>query len=270
MQIGEVLLGAHGPVERFHVRNQLDEVSGHEPCRQPQVPEQLHHQCRGIAARAAARGERLFGRLHPGLEPNHVLDVARHASIDLDDEIVGAAPVAENGGEIIRKRRGRRRSRQVRRQFAPLIRIVFEGELLRVRSQKEVEGIEHGHFHDQIDFNLEFARRVRKHQPRQIIGLRILPPVDEMAGGLHLERVRQNPGSAMRRRAQPDHLRAQAHRPVIPIVGDVIQSNVDRHETSQDANCMAVGLDTYEPHRAPIRCTKARIPSGGAARPPSV
>src|SRR6185295_20256457 len=61
---------------------------------------------------------------------------------------------------------------------------------------------------------------------------RVLLPVDEMRGGLDAHRVRQDARARMRRRAQPHDLRAEVDRPVVPVMRDVVQRDVDRHGRS--------------------------------------
>ena len=148
--------------------------------------------------------------------------------IDADDEIDGAAAFAGDSSEITRDERRCRCLDQVRHQLPALIRVVFEGKLFRVRREEEIERIDHRHLGNQIDFDSKLTGLVRKYQPRQIVCLRVLLPIDEMTRRLHLERIAQNPRTAMRGRAQPHHMRAQAHQSVIAIVGDVIQGNMDR------------------------------------------
>ncbi len=44
MQVGKVLLGSDGSVERLHVGHQLDEIAGNEPGCETHVAHQLHQQ----------------------------------------------------------------------------------------------------------------------------------------------------------------------------------------------------------------------------------
>ena len=87
VQIGEVSGGADGPVERFHVRHELDQIAGDETCGKAEASQQLHQQPAGIAARTAAERQRLFRGLHARLEPDQVADVAGDALVQRHQEI---------------------------------------------------------------------------------------------------------------------------------------------------------------------------------------
>ena len=52
VEVGEVAVGACGSVQRLHVRDQLDQIAGHETRSEPEVAKHLHEQPRGVAARA--------------------------------------------------------------------------------------------------------------------------------------------------------------------------------------------------------------------------
>jgi hypothetical protein len=99
-----------------------------------------------------------------------------------------------------------------------------------VRIQEEVERIEDGHLRDQIDLDREHPGRLREDEPRAIIALRILLPVDEMLGGLHPERITENGGAAMRGRLEPHRLRPQHDRAVVAIGGAMKKGDVEGHE----------------------------------------
>ena len=232
MQIREVPLGAHRPIERLDVGHELDEITGDETRRHFQMTKQLDQQGRRIAARPGAFGQRFFGRLRAGFEPNQILNVLGYAAIELDDEIDGANAIAGNRRQISADQRRGRRLDQVGHQFTPLVGIVFERKVLRIRREKEVEGIEHRHLRDQIHFDPEFSRFVRKHQAREVIRLRILLPVDEVIGRPHLQRIGEDARSAVRSRPQTYDLRTQTHHPVVAVVGYVIQGNVDGQSTT--------------------------------------
>ena len=58
--------------------------------------------------------------------------------------------------------------------------LVAERELLGVRLEEEVERVEHRHLGDQVDLDAQLARALREDQARQVVGLRVLLPVDEV------------------------------------------------------------------------------------------
>ena len=68
-----------------------------------------------------------------------------------------------------------------------------------------------------------------KREPGLKIAERILLPVDEVLGRGDLQVVIEDRRAAMRSRPQPDDLRAQRHGPVVLIMGDVGQRDVNGH-----------------------------------------
>ncbi len=74
-----------------------------------------------------------------------------------------------------------------RAQFAGERRIVFERIILGVGFEKEIEGIEDRHFRDQIHFHEKLAGGFGEDQASEIVGLRILLPVDEVVFRLDFE-----------------------------------------------------------------------------------
>src|SRR5271167_2189100 len=89
MQIGEVDFRSRGTVERRHVRLELDQVSRHEPSRQPELPEKLDQEPSRVATRAAAQFQRLLAGLNSRLEADDVADLLVEPTVDLDDVIDG-------------------------------------------------------------------------------------------------------------------------------------------------------------------------------------
>jgi hypothetical protein len=87
---------------------------------------------------------------------------------------------------------------------------------------EEVERIDHGHLRREIDLDLQLGGLFRKHIPRQPVALRVLLPVHEMVGWRHLERIAHDRRARVRRRPQPDGLRAEIDRTVVFVVRDVM------------------------------------------------
>jgi hypothetical protein len=50
VEVGEVFVRARRAIERLHIRDELNEIAGDEPCREPEMPQQLHEQPAGVAA----------------------------------------------------------------------------------------------------------------------------------------------------------------------------------------------------------------------------
>ena len=88
-------------------------------------------------------------------------------------------------------------------------RIVGEGKLFRVGLKKEVKGIEDGQLRDEIYLHAQFGCLVREDQPREMVRLRILLPVDEVLFRQHPQRVGEDGRVRMRRGPQPHHMRRE-------------------------------------------------------------
>ena len=121
--------------------------------------------------------------------------------------------------------------RHIRSQFMRLRRGIAERKFLGVSLQKEIERIDHRHFRDQIDFDGEMLHRFWKDQARQIIALRVLLPVDEVAGRFDLQRVRGDRRAAVRSGPQANHLRRETYQAVVLVIRLVMQRNTYGHES---------------------------------------
>ena len=99
MQVGEVARGAGGSIERLDVGLELNEITGHEACRQAEVAQNLHQQPGRIAAGALRALERLLDALHTVLHADHVFDLLLQTLIELDQEIDGLARLERDAGE---------------------------------------------------------------------------------------------------------------------------------------------------------------------------
>src|SRR5262249_8256284 len=94
---------------------------------------------------------------------------------------------------------------------------------------KEIEWIYHFEVGKKIDSDRELARALRDHESRKPISERILLPVYKVLLGRDLERITRNPGTTVRRRAQPDDLRPEPDRPVVAVPGDMMETDQNRH-----------------------------------------
>ena len=108
--------------------------------------------------------------------------------------------------------------------------LVTERKSLRVRLEEEVERVEHRHLGDQVHLDAELVGLLREDEPREVVRFRVLLPVDEVLGGQHLERIRQDAGAAMRRGTQADDLWAESNEPIVSIVRDVIERYMNGHD----------------------------------------
>ena len=140
----------------------------------------LHEQPRAVAAGAGSQLERLLGSLHAGIEPDHVADLLLQVAVDLDQHLDGRpAPAVDRrhpGTETRRHRAGV----EERLEVAKLGRLVGEGELFGERLEKEVERVVDGHLGDQVDLDPEQIDLLGEREPRDVVALRILLPVQEV------------------------------------------------------------------------------------------
>ena len=97
------------------------------------------------------------------------------------------------------------------------------------RIDEKIERVVHRHLGDQVDFDAKSAHWIRKRQARDIVALRILLPVDEMAGRLDAHGIRDDGRAAVRSRAQPDKLLRHGDRTFVTIVRDMGERDLNGH-----------------------------------------
>src|ERR1022692_3182454 len=187
MQIREIRRRSSGPIQRFHVCCQLNEVARNEARRYSEVTQQLHEQPTGVAAGAGRSMQSLLWRLHPWLHANQIANVPGQSHVQPDKKVDRAHAFAWNRCQELGEPRGGRSPFEVRREFALLTGLVHEGEMLRVWFEKKVERVEYGGLRNQVYFDAQFGRLVGEGQARQIVCFGILLPVDEMFRGMYRE-----------------------------------------------------------------------------------
>ena len=229
VQIGEIGRRADRSIERLHIGRELDQVAGNEASREPQMAQQLHQQPGRVATGTGGTGQCLLGRLHARLQADQIADVVLQPLVERHQEVERGLRFARHGGQVAGELRRQRAGLAIRRQFERLLGRIGEGKLLGLRLEEEVERVEHRHLGDQIDFDAQFLRRLGKHQPGQVVRLRILLPVHEMPGRRHPHRIGQDARAGVRAGTQPNDLRAQGDRTIVAVVRDVVQGDMDRH-----------------------------------------
>jgi hypothetical protein len=132
-----------------------------------------------------------------------------------------------NRFQVTPQQRRQRKLSQVGRELACLAGLIGEWKLLCVRLEKEIEGVEHRHLGDEVHLDPQLTRLVGKREAREIVGLGVLLPVDEVFCRLHAQGERQDAGAAMRGRSQAHELWTEADQPVVPVVGDVCERNMN-------------------------------------------
>ena len=123
-------------------------------------------------------------------------------------------------------------------------------------SRKKSKGLIHRHLGDQIRPRSAIPASDPETRRGRGSCLRILLPVDEMCRRLDLQRVGEYSRPAMGRRSQPHGLRPDFDKPVVPVVGDVVECDVYRHSASIDGHAsrnrrtrMAAGSNEAAPIR---------------------
>ena len=150
-----------------------------------------------------------------------------------DQEVVRVLLGARHAVDVGLEARRQLALGHVRRQLSRELRRVLEREVLGRRLEEEIKRIEHRHLGNQIDFDAERGGLVREDQTRQVVGLWILLPVDEMGRGLDAHRIAEDAGARVRGGTQPDDLRTQIDGSVVPVMGHVVQRDVDGHSRLQ-------------------------------------
>ena len=95
------------------------------------------------------------------------------------------------------------------------------------RLEEEVERVVDRHLGDQVDLDAELVDLLGERQPRDVVALRILLPVEEVLGRRDALRVGEDRRAAVRRRPQADELRRQLDGPVVPVLRHVAKRDVN-------------------------------------------
>ena len=193
------------------------------------MAKQLHQQPGRVAAGATAQREGFFRRLYARLHADQVADVLVQTLVGLDQKVDAALAFSVQAAQVFFELRRARKFDQIRLQLVLQGFAVLERHFLGRGLHKKVKGIEHCHLGDQIHRDLELGGLLGKHQPRLVVGKRVLLPVDEMFCRLNTQAVRQDAAAAMRRRTQAHDLGTELHRAVVAVVGNVVQGYVDGH-----------------------------------------
>jgi hypothetical protein len=194
------------------------------------VAQRLHQQPGGVAAGAARLAERLLRRPDARLHADDIGDAVLDLLVQRDEHVDGALPLpARDAGEEAGEQGPRRLGTQEGGELGRQHRVVGEGPGLRVGLEEKVEGVDRRHVGDEVHRDVEPRHPPGEDHAGLEIALRVLLPVDEMGLGLDLQRVGDDRRAGMRRRAQPDHLRAERDGAVVPVGGAVGQGDVQRH-----------------------------------------
>src|SRR5436190_16650445 len=206
------------------IRVQLDQVTGHEPCCEPEVAENLNKKPCRITARTTSRFDCLIRRVDTAFPSNQVTNLALHSLVQISKEVCGSKTVAVNRSKKITENRTEWCGLKKRLQFVFVPGFVAEWESFRVGLEKKIEWIDRCQLCSQVDLEKEPRRLSGEYESRQKVAGRILLPVDEMFFRFDAQRVVWDASSSMRRGVQPHELRRQRNRPIVVVRRFVIQS----------------------------------------------
>ena len=180
VQIGEVLVRAHGPLDGVHIGLQLDEIARHETSREAQMACDLHQQPSGVPAGSGSEGQRVLGVLNARLHADDIADVALELRVKGHQKIDGpplvAAKALHQRGEFWPCLLWR----QIGGEFMGQLWLVGEGEGLRIGLNEEIKGIDHIHVGLEIDLDAEFIGLFGEDEAGQPVAVGVLLPVHEM------------------------------------------------------------------------------------------
>ncbi len=233
------------------------------------MAQDLDQQPAAVAARARGEAERLFRRLHARLHAHDIGGLLMQVLVQPDQEIDRGALFARDRIEVFLQQRPGRFGADIGRNVLGERLRISKGEGLGVFLDEEVERIIDRHFGDQIDCDRKHVGRLGKDQPRQIIAVRVLLPVDEMVVRLDLQRISRDRRPAMRRRTQPDDLRPERNRTVVGIAGGMVKLGENGHGGESLFGMAAVPFMKASAHACHVfkaafsPCGKARRPGNG-------
>ena len=213
------------------------------------MAENLHQEPARIAARARPALEGLLGALHPRLHPDDVFDLLRNAAIEIDREIDRALRRAVDPVEKRLQARPCRFRRAVDDEVGPEILAIFERPGLRALLDKEIERIVDRHVGDDVDLDPQLADEFGEDVAGEPVAVRILLMVHEMLGRRHFERMSNDPGSAVRRRAEAGDLGPKRNGAVVFVVRQVVDGGSNGHGWAR------VSWRTCEDFHNLLRCT---------------
>ena len=223
VQVGEIDVGALGTVEGDLIGLQLDQIAGDEAGGEAEMAQDLDQQPGRVAARARTVLQRFVRRLHARLHAHQIGDLLLQRPVQADEEIHRMGFAAVELFQIACQQRTGRLGAEIGGEVGLQRLLVLERPGLGRFLDEEVERIIDRHVGQEIDLDAEFRGFLREHQPREVVAEWILLPVDEVVFRQDLQRVGRHPCARMRRRPQPDDLRAEPDGTVVAVMGDMVQ-----------------------------------------------
>ncbi len=93
--------------------------------------------------------------------------------------------------------------------------------------QEIIEGAVGREIRHEIDAHLEVVRLLGHDDAGEVVPVRILLPVQEVAGGLDVEGVAMDRRPVVRRRPQADRLRPEQDGSLVAVAGSVVKGDAD-------------------------------------------
>ena len=193
------------------------------------MAQDLHQQPAAVAAGTAGTLQRFLAGLDAGLHAHHVADVLLQSCIERNQEADDTVALAGCVRDPLAQARPFLADLEIRGQFLAQLWLVDEGEPVRVLLHEKIEGIDGDHVGDQAHVHHQPARLLREHQASHEVAEGILLPVDEMFRGFHLQRVVVDRRAGMGCRAQADQVGSDGNRPVVVILGTVMDGDANGH-----------------------------------------
>ena len=176
-------------VQGFDIRGQLDQITGYKPGGQTELSQNIDHQPGRVAARAAAQGQGLLATLDIGFQADEIADVLVELLVQTDQKIDGRFGRAVNVGHVGGQFLTGPFTNTVRGQVGFQIIVIGEREKVCLGFEEKVKRIDDDHFSHQIHLDNETIGFFRKDQTTQIVGERVLLPVDKVVCRGHLHAV---------------------------------------------------------------------------------
>src|SRR5580704_2387034 len=178
MQIRGVVLRTAGTFQRVLFCRQLNQVSGDEACRDPQMPENLYEQPCRITAGPRALFKSLLACLDPWIQPRHVANFVSYPAIQVDQKGDRSTLLVREALKKSLEERTGRIDRAVGFEILRQLRGILEGVVFDSWFEEEIKRVERGQLRDEVHFNHKVVRLVWNKEAREMIVVGIELPVE--------------------------------------------------------------------------------------------
>ena len=232
VEVGEIGRRPRRSVQGCHVGRQLDQITGDEPRRQPEVPQDLYQQPGTVATGTPAALERLLAALHTGFQSHGIVEVAPQLLIEGHEGVVGVLRGTIHRGQEGVQQGTLFRHLEVGPQLLFQLLRIAKGPLLGILLEEEIEGVDRRHAGDHLHREHQTIGLFGKDHARHEVAEGILLPVDEVLGRFNLKGVGLDRGSAVGGRTQAKDVGGEGDLPVVVICRLVLNGDVNGHEVA--------------------------------------